>query len=1549
MGFIATLIVLWISVIHAIHYVNQDIQCTDNECIIECSHHRSCALSSIHCNNATRCRITCNAQEACASATIYHTSSNQHIEINCMDLQSCASIQIKHEPNTTIIPAANNSLTFNSLSKSASPRASVLFDADIATFRDVNIHCAAESSCTAMMIALNHATNITIHNLSDNLHFNMNIYCSGVQSCTNMQLDVDANWQHIHQISVQWDAFIISLHCNNSQSCQYAAINTEKLQINSHSSSSESFADFYLFCDDVDQSCLFMHILCPESVQFHAIYDYLYQTAKCHVSVTSSYQNHISIISKHGFRMIDMTCDDNDALICDGITLYCSEDPNSYFCSMQYDAINESWYCDNHDIYYVFTQNYSYGCDEFIWLDEVAIIETSKIPNYDNKATLSCLKYNPSTTLKECYMYCDSDYSCARDIRCDNSTKCHIECSGLQSCKDYNELTNYIYCPYNNIANSSCSLLINPSMLQSEFGGWYSIYMISVYNQSSIDLTISHNIGAYVYDYGMTSANVVILNSDDWTNWTVNDDVEALFRIINEADGKITTPLAINILCDRCYTDWVDVTQYRFDRNVSVYLSCVQCSGTEFDAFGIQSFQFDCLGDCTYSSIGFTDSSADINCYDMDSCTGMDIYLIPSNYSSYMHGKHEYNLKLLNTSTDISLYSQYGFNQLFINDVDNDTAYAMDFHCGYPDYYHAYDTYDDVNETKCLQSNPLYSSSVVGLFEWQYASQTITSETVYCFAYKSCHNADMYCTGTDCIIRCSGFISCRYSRIYTNYYIGNTKHKQNSLKVYCMDYWACMNVTIYGSDSDDIELHCTAGDSCYQMTIYHADAYNPSKGLTVTCYDKYKFATVLAADFIYHWPSCRSMGIYCPLVGCSIDLQASTYVDHYDINIYYAQGLNELNITCESNELTGQNTCYDVNYYCNLPVLPEDEHIHKNGNNATHYVYKSTFDDTTGQCIGECCGYIFSDAPTSSPSNAPSSAPTAAPTYSPTYSPTTSPTRYPTIFDFDGYFVSKFYITRHIATDIVPLKNFLNISNIKSDVEISMEYAYLSASTSWSYSEYMVMISNISHDRTMMRFNFTGKVFAESDVISHYAAYTKVNADFRAKVSEQLQIKWNLSNITFGIYSNSTFVHHATASDTTLNNEGQNATLIAFISFTTCIWIIGFLSFLHTNHKLSCMDNLPRVNPCDDEQYLNVIKYGAQSLDLFSDVVFCWELYVFSLALTDPTDITVIKVLYSFSFAFFLLPYSMNLIFAVIFEKFMDKQGEKLSDYTRNYFAKYSTLFAILVIVSGSISASLRLVNSSIFGLDAFHAGFTKYELINMSKFRVLFTVLSENVPQFLIQLVYVSYFGGRDEEVVTFIFVVSTFCSISSILSTIMAYVLQKKHISKYQTRFIIEIVSVRDAKEVHLDRGECDQDNPQFKIEVRDVEVRKLHKRCNLRKIMIGNIAKCLGKLSDNFELLYCVEQMDGLTFHGLCSSDNCDTLQKLFDKYEDALAQVVRKIYQLNRTGLIKYWEIKFVVFDVNKVNNKSIQLTKPSKENNGESDGKTVTVADHQYFD
>ena len=131
------------------------------------------------------------------------------------------------------------------------------------------------------------------------------------------------------------------------------------------------------------------------------------------------------------------------------------------------------------------------------------------------------------------------------------------------------------------------------------------------------------------------------------------------------------------------------------------------------------------------------------------------------------------------------------------------------------------------------------------------------------------------------------------------------------------------------------------------------------------------------------------------------------------------------------------------------------------------------------------------------------------------------------------------------------------------------------------------------------------------------------------------------------------------------------------------------------------------------------------------------------------------------SAAFTLIPYIANLVVAArIKEIIKDNLAAK------SWFQHKANLFTLLVVFTGGSYSALALVSSNVFGLKIFACGITRYELRQLGKMKVIYTVIIENIPQLICQLLYSYAIGGQITSAVALAFLASALSITSSTLS---------------------------------------------------------------------------------------------------------------------------------------------------------------------------------------
>ena len=456
---------------------------------------------------------------------------------------------------------------------------------------------------------------------------------------------------------------------------------------------------------------------------------------------------------------------------------------------------------------------------------------------------------------------------------------------------------------------------------------------------------------------------------------------------------------------------------------------------------------------------------------------------------------------------------------------------------------------------------------------------------------------------------------------------------------------------------------------------------------------------------------------------------------------------------------------------------------------------------------------IPSTAPSNSPTTAPSMAPSNVPTDSPTNAPTLHPTRVPTnyvnytmqisiefkifnitnehtiveffiLFEDSVYYDLKEILEKNYVSsgssylhyydfDIVFYEISGNIAGTTLDSVIDDSLVVIEAKTTIAKRESNSLntytrrnlLQTSNNSTTSMVISTTSEVesnqgsesesqsesiYDNSTITLHSYIYCiDGTEDLLQSISEDSSFVASVSN-NFGNYFNESSMKFdvdmtswiETDLNTISNSNSNNQTIdeIYFILGIICIvlFIISFCAYLHTNKKLLCC-GCPRA---DGVAFWRVWIYGLQMWDLFSDMNFANE--VISLAMTQGGGDLLIFAIAILSPLFVIIPYCANIFAAINMYKRIG-----LNNVARLYFEQKLIFFCSLVLLSGGVHASISLVCSRIFGISLFDCGLSKRELSQFTDLRLLYSVLLENFPQLIMQIVYIIYGGGWDTAVV--------------------------------------------------------------------------------------------------------------------------------------------------------------------------------------------------------
>lgn len=99
-------------------------------------------------------------------------------------------------------------------------------------------------------------------------------------------------------------------------------------------------------------------------------------------------------------------------------------------------------------------------------------------------------------------------------------------------------------------------------------------------------------------------------------------------------------------------------------------------------------------------------------------------------------------------------------------------------------------------------------------------------------------------------------------------------------------------------------------------------------------------------------------------------------------------------------------------------------------------------------------------------------------------------------------------------------------------------------------------------------------------------------------------------------------------------------------------------------------------------------------------------------------------------------------------------------------------MFTGLVIITGSTYTAVDITASKLFGLAIFNNGLTSMDLIHFQDLKVVNSVVLENIPQLIVQIVFLALYGVGQSSVVLYALVSSGL----SITTVVIGYLLMKK-----------------------------------------------------------------------------------------------------------------------------------------------------------------------------
>ena len=246
-------------------------------------------------------------------------------------------------------------------------------------------------------------------------------------------------------------------------------------------------------------------------------------------------------------------------------------------------------------------------------------------------------------------------------------------------------------------------------------------------------------------------------------------------------------------------------------------------------------------------------------------------------------------------------------------------------------------------------------------------------------------------------------------------------------------------------------------------------------------------------------------------------------------------------------------------------------------------------------------------------------------------------------------------------------------------------------------------------------------------------------------------------------------------------------TLTSYYQYITITIIVVSFIFIVTTKLISKFINI--------NDYIRIgamISGVVQMNDMISDCFFIAQVNVQRKIYLD----WIYDMICFVSIGFIVIP-----IFLSLFQLYSTSKYEWKDIRIRSWLQKYSTILFIFAVLFGSSFTAIYIVNScAINNIKLFNMGLTDRELKKFNTKRIYSTVLFENIPQLIIQTLYIYSFNGFNNDntsnSIDAITISSILFSVLSITISILTLCLQQS-ISDEQEYIIISMDIIGDSVE--------------------------------------------------------------------------------------------------------------------------------------------------------
>lgn len=576
------------------------------------------------------------------------------------------------------------------------------------------------------------------------------------------------------------------------------------------------------------------------------------------------------------------------------------------------------------------------------------------------------------------------------------------------------------------------------------------------------------------------------------------------------------------------------------------------------------------------------------------------------------------------------------------------------------------------------------------------------------------------------------------------------------------------------------------------------------------------------------------------------------------------------------------------------------------------------------------CDSTLSHKPTRQPTKVPSHQPTQSPTTAPTLAPTRNPTK--KIVKFDGYLNCElfFYTNKstldyiddeliHTNDGIYKYSNTKSNSKFVQNIESLVEKNYLTQiSTLEEYKDFDVIINRFLLDTKEYKITKNGIVY--KDVIKqnlkrlllqitkanfkiYYEIWTSTafktnfevvqNGQLRG-VADDLTIYFGHRNVTF---IKSKFINFVKIAPLTfLERLLGDLLLLVNIGFIIFAIIVQIFALVYVKTKTSFRICRVRFYETDVFKYKEFIIFCLQIWDFISDIIFCRDVY--KKHSNNPKKNNY-AIMFYFSLVFIIVPWILNLI-QIVNDKQNINQIISKNNYAKLWYMKNKKFLFYLVALTGGLYPSLTMVNSKLFGLQIFNMSLSKTEILSFQSIKLKYTVLCENLPQFVLQLYFLTIDTANLSFFSTWLAITS---SVFSMISLLLSYLLNDMNSLKIK-RYTIS-VDFHNAKKT-------------------SILVQKISKKKMLLESLKVVLLKVINGANDTLDIVYVNVTSNGLDIVFDDLSNKNPNLQNLNKNKLEKLNHLIHKFYKIDiKNNNNKCYPI---IIKLQKLDNYKIRLNK-----------------------